>query len=337
MHDYPVPLDFFVQSTNEYMKKEDTTMKKLVCLVLVLVLSLCAVSAFAEAAPKKAALVMRTLGDPFAALAANTFLEKAEAYKDQFTLEVLDAQGDAEKSNALIENCITKGYDLVIIVPVDSELQRPYAQMVADAGIHVITTSAKIDGIVGGSTVDADPYKQGAMIAELAVKNVPENGKAVIMGCLPGNAHCIARLQAFKDIFVAQRPDVEILGEKILQGASEAEAMALMEDWVQAYGDFDAVLTVADAVGLGVMEAIKDNPAFDDLQIYGVDGLTGAVQGIIDGTFTATVFQDARMLAEQNLIAASKLLSGEETQLDLVYDDTLVTIENAEAILPNAN
>lgn len=310
-------------------------MKRLVCLILVLILPVCV--AFAETEPKKVALVMRTLGDSFAATAANEFLAQADAYSDVFTLEVLDAQGDAEKSNALIENCITKGYDLVIIVPVDSELQRPYAEKVIDAGIFCITTSAKIDNLEGGSTVDADPYLQGKMIAELAAKNVPENGTAVIMGCLPGNAHCIARLQAFHDHFVDVRPDVKILGEKILQGASEAEAMALMEDWVQAYGDFDAVLTVADAVALGAMEAVKDNAAFEDLQIYGVDGLTGAVQGIIDGTFTATVFQDARQLAEQNLIAANKLLTGEIDQIDLVYDDKLVTAENAEEVLPYAN
>lgn len=313
-------------------------MKKLVCLLLVALLTLGAVSVFAEAAaPKKAVLVMRTLSDTFAATFANELLSQAEAYKDTFTMEVLDAQGDAEKSNALIENCITKGYDLVIICPVDSELQRPYAEKLIQAGIFCITTSAKINDLEGGSTVDADPYQQGVMIAEVAAEKVPQNGKVVIMNCLPGNAHTTARYNAFNDVFVANRPDVTVLAEKVLQGASEAEAMALMEDWVQAYGDFDAVLTTADAVGLGVMEAIKDDERFDDLQIYGVDGLRAAVQGIIDGTFTATVFQDARQLAEQNLLATYKLLSGETNQVDLVYSDKLVTIENAAEELPFAN
>ena len=313
-------------------------MKKFVSLLLVLVLALCTMGAFAEEAePKRAVLVMRTLSDTFAATFANELLTQAEAYADTFTMEVLDAQGDAERSNALIENCITMGYDLVIICPVDSELQRPYAERLIDAGIFCITTSAKIDNLEGGSTVDADPYEQGKMLAEVAVEMVPENGRVVIMSCLPGNAHTIARYQAFQDVFVAGRPDVTILAETVLQNASEAEAMATMEDWMQAYGDFDAVLTVADAVGLGAMEAARDNEAFADLQIYGVDGLTGAVQGIIDGTYTATVFQDAQQLAEQNLIAAYKLLTGEVDQIDLVYSDVLVTAENAEEILPVAN
>ncbi len=312
-------------------------MKKLLSLALVLVLAFCAIGACAEGAPKKAVLVMRTLSDTFAATFANELLSQAEAYSDTFSMEVLDAQGDAEKSNALIENCITKGYDLVIICPVDSELQRPYAEKLIDAGIFCITTSAKIDNLEGGSTVDANPYDQGKMLAEVAIEKVPENGKVVIMNCLPGNAHTTARYNAFQDVFVAGRPDVTVLAEKVLEHASEAEAMALMEDWVQAYGDFDAVLTTADAVGLGAMEAVKDNEAFDDLQIYGVDGLTAAVQGIIDGTYTATVFQDARMLAEQNLIATNKLLSGEVDQIDLVYADMLVTAENAEEVLPFAN
>ena len=313
-------------------------MKKFVSLLLVCLLVLGAVGALAEGAePKKAVLVMRSLSDTYAAVFANEITEQAKEYADVFTFEVLDAQGDPEKANALTENCITKGYDLVIICPVDSVMQKPYAQKVIDAGIFCITTSAKIEGLDGGSTVDADPYQQGVLIAEEAVKNIPENGTVVFMGCQPGNAHPTARLQAFHDVLLEKRPDVTLLAEKILTNASEAEAMALMEDWVQAYGDFDAVMTCADATGLGVMEAIKDNPDFDDLQIYGVDGLSAAVQGIIDGTYTATVFQDARNLAYQNLYAANLLLTGQEEQVDLVYADTLVTAENAEEILPVAN
>ncbi len=312
-------------------------MKKIVAMVLLVMMLVCSVAVGEAAEPKKAVLVMRALHDPFAATFANELMEQAEAYSDIFSMEVLDAQGDPEKSNALIENCITKGYDLVIICPVDSEMQKPYAQMVIDAGIHCITTSAKIDGLNGGSTVDADPYEQGKMLAELACEQVPENGRVVIMSCQPGNFHPAQRYKAFQECFVAARPDVTVLAEKVLQNASEAEAMALMEDWMQAYGEIDAVLTCADAVGLGCMEAVRDNEAYADMQIYGVDGLEAAVQGIIDGTYTATVFQDARMLAEQNLIAASKLLTGEVDNIDLVYNDTLVTAENAEEVLPYAN
>lgn len=312
-------------------------MKKLVALLLVVMVLLCSFALGEAAEPKKAVLVMRALSDPFAAIFADTLVEYAQEYADTFTMEVLDAQGDPEKSNALIENCITKGYDLVIICPVDSEMQKPYAQKVIDAGIHCITTSAKIDGLNGGSTVDADPYQQGKMLAELACDLVPENGRVVIMSCQPGNFHPAQRYKAFMECFIEARPDVTLLAEKVLEHASEAEAMALMEDWVQAYGDIDAVLTTADAVGLGVMEAVRGNEAYADLQIYGVDGLKGAVQGIIDGTYTATVFQDARMLASQNLLAAYKLLSGEVENIDLVYDDTLVTIDNAAEVLPVAN
>ena len=285
-------------------------------------------------APYKVAYIVRTLSDPFAAWLANEITAQAAAYADTFTLDVLDAQGDSEKTNSLIETCITKKYDCVIIQPNDGELQRPYAQKIIDAGIYCITTNAKIPDLAGSSGVDADPYEQGAVLARHAAENVPENGKVVIMSCLPGNLHTTARLEAFKKEFVAKRPDVTILAEKILEQASEADAMATFEDWVQSYGKIDAALTVADAQALGCLEAVKGNSDYDDnFLCYGVDGLSSGLLLIKDGKYTATCFQNAIQLAELNLKAANELLSGEKETVEYAITADLVTIDNVDDFL----
>ncbi len=290
----------------------------------------------ADSAPAgqfKVAYVARTLSDPFAAWLAGEITTQAEQYAGLFTVDVLDAQGDAEKSNSLIENCITQKYDCVIIQPNDGELQRPYAQQLIDNGIFCITTNAKIPDLAGSSGVDADPYIQGKVLAEHAVQNVPQNARVVIMSCLPGNLHAIGRHDAFVAEFVEKRPDVTLLVDEYVPNASEAEAMAKFEDWVQAYGQIDAALTVADCLGLGILEAVKDNPDYKNLMIYGVDSLPGALFAIKEGKYTATCMQNAVQLAELNLKAAKELLTGEKETVDYAIDATIITKENVDEYL----
>ena len=265
----------------------------------------------------KVAYVARTLSDAFAAWLATEMETAAAAYSDTFTLEVLDSQGDSEKQNTIIETAITQKYDCIIIQPNDGESQRPYAEKVVAAGIFCITTNALIPDVEGASSVDANPYNQGAVLAEAALKDVPQNGKVVILNCLPGNLHTTSRYQAFQDIFVAGRPDAEIIADHIFNEVDSAGAMAFIEDVVQSKGKFDCALTTADVLALAALEAVKDNPDFNDMLAYGVDGLSGALLSIRDGGQTGTCLQNAKELAEKNMKAAYQLLTGEK---DIVED-----------------
>ena len=129
----------------------------------------------------KVAYFTRNQSDPFAAELVNQFTKQAEEYADTFTLDTFDSQADSEKENSIIEDCITKKYDCIIVQPNDGNLQQPYCQKVLDAGIFCITTNAAIRELEGGSWVDGDPYAQGEAIAKLAAEAVPEGGTVGIL------------------------------------------------------------------------------------------------------------------------------------------------------------
>ncbi|NLL41862.1 MAG: sugar ABC transporter substrate-binding protein, partial [Firmicutes bacterium] len=147
--------------------------KLLVMLSVVLVLSLMLVGSSLANAQYRVAYIARAQADSFAAWLANSIVEEANKY-DHITVRVFDGQADNAQQNALIENAIVNGYDLIIIQPNDGEAQRPYAELVVESGIHLITTNARIDGVEGASSVDADPYMQAAVVAEMALEQVPQ-------------------------------------------------------------------------------------------------------------------------------------------------------------------
>ncbi|SCP99269.1 sugar ABC transporter substrate-binding protein [Anaerobium acetethylicum] len=279
----------------------------------------------------KVLFVCRNRADVFAARLANSFQDYYEGnYSDKFTFDIQDAQADNDKENQIIDQAVVAGYDCIIVQPNDSESQTPSVKAAVEAGVKVITTNAGIRDIEGASWVDADPYEQGKVIAELAVKDAPQNARVVIMSCNPGNLHTESRLSAFHDIFVKERTDVDILAEKICTQSDSATFMQTMEDWVQAYGKIDVCLTIGDDLAKACYEVVKNDATYAETQYYAVDANPDALLRIKLGNQTATVMQDTAELAQKNLDGAWKLLSGEEDTVEDTIETILITADNVD-------
>lgn len=275
----------------------------------------------------RVAYIARAQSDSFAAWLANEMLTAAEQY-DNIALDVFDGQADDEKENAAIENAITNKYDAIIVQPNNGEAQRPYVEQIVDAGIIAITTNARIDGIEGASSVDADPYKQAAVNATLALEQVPENAKVVVLNGPSGNFHADERRKAWEAEFFEKRSDVEIVGEQIANWNKD-EAVQYMEDWVSSTDQIDAIISMNDNMAAGALEVVAGKEGFEDILCYGVDGTAEACLLIEEGTMTATCLQSAIDLAELNMESVHKLLTGEETEINVDINEVLITQENA--------
>ncbi|MGE5495042.1 MAG: sugar ABC transporter substrate-binding protein [Burkholderiales bacterium] len=276
----------------------------------------------------RVAYIARAQADSFAAWLANSIVEEAEKY-DNITIDVFDGQASDDKENSLIENAITNKYDAIVIQPNNGEAQRPYAEKAVAAGIVTITTNARIAGVKGASSVDADPYAQAAVNAVLALEQIPENAKVVVLNGPPGNFHADERRKSWQAEFFDKRPDVTIVGEEIANWNKD-EAMNAMETWVQANDRIDAIISMNDNMAAGALEAIKDKEAFANILAYGVDGTAEACLLIKEGKMTATSLQSAYDLAEKILSTLDKLLTGQETQIDTDIDCPLITKDNVD-------
>lgn len=276
----------------------------------------------------RVAYIARAQADSFAAWLANAVKEEATKY-DNIQLDVFDGQANDDTENGLIENAITNKYDLIIVQPNNGEAQRPYVEKAVAAGIKVITTNARISGIEGSSSVDADPYMQAKVNADLAVTQVPQNANVVVLKGPPGNFHADARRDSWQKEFFDKRPDVKIVGEEIANWNKD-EAMNYMETWVQANDKIDAIISMNDNMAAGAIEVIKDNPKYKNILSYGVDGTAEACLLIKDGKMTSTSLQSAYDLATSLLDTSNKLLTGQETEINTDIDCPLITKDNVD-------
>lgn len=309
--------------------------KRVISIILVMLLMVTVLSGCAKESDNsgnegkyRIAYIARAQADSFAAWMANAVVEESEKYED-IKVDVFDGQASDDTENSLIENAITNKYDVIIIQPNNGEAQRPYAEKAVQAGIITITTNARIDGIEGASSVDADPYMQAKVNADLALEQIPENANVVVLNGPPGNFHADERRKSWENEFFAKRPDVKIVGEEIANWNKD-EAMNYMETWVQANDNIDAIISMNDNMAAGALEVVKDNSKFDDILSYGVDGTAEAVLLIKEGKMTSTSLQSAYDLAEALLETSHKLLTGEEKQIDIDIDCPLITIDNVD-------
>jgi len=279
----------------------------------------------------KVAYIARAQADSFAAWLANSVQDEAKKYKD-ISLKVFDGQANDDTENSLIENAITNKFDVIIIQPNNGESQRPYAVKVVKAGIFCITTNARIAGIAGASSVDADPYTQAAVNARLALKQIPQNAKVVVLDGPPGNFHADSRRVSWQKEFFAKRPDVKIVGEQIANWNKD-EAMNFMEDWVQANPKIDAIVSMNDNMAAGALEVVKNNPKYKGIFSYGVDGTAEACLLIKNGQMTSTCLQSAYALAEKLMDTTEKLVNGKSGQINVDIDAPLVTKANVDGYI----
>ena len=276
----------------------------------------------------RVAYIARAQADSFAAWLANSIKEEAAKYPN-IVVDVFDGQANDDVENSLIENAIINKYDVIIIQPNNGEAQRPYAEKVVAAGIICITTNARIAGIEGASSVDADPYKQAAVNAVAALEQIPQGANVVVLNGPPGNFHADERRRSWQVEFFDKRPDVKIVGEQIANWNKD-EALSFMETWIQANDKIDAVISMNDNMAAGALEATKGDAKFDNLLVYGVDGTAEACLLIKEGKMTSTCMQSAYDLSAKILDTVNKLVNKESTQIDTDIDNPLVTKENVD-------
>jgi len=273
----------------------------------------------------RVAFIARASADTFAAWLTREMISEAEKYPE-ITLDYFSGEADDNKLNGILEDCVTKEYDLVIVQVNDNAASAPYIKQVVDAGIPVITTNPAVhqgdlDGsddtslLEGTGTVDADPIEQAAVSAKIAVEEVPENANVVVLMGPSNNFHSDGRRVGWEQEFFSKRTDVKILYEDYANWNSH-EALTLMETWVQGGTKIDAIISMNDNMAAGAIEAVRGNSDYFDADgkptflAYGVDGNAQGCLLVQEGVLTRTSLQDASLLAEQCIAYAAAVLKG---------------------------
>lgn len=310
------------------MKK---TLRSVILLVLALsmLLALTACSTSQKSDKVKIGVTLMDFSTEFGIGLKDYMTAKADAMGD-VELTVVDAGGDAAKQLQQVETFISQKVDAIIMQPQEQEACSPAIDKAKAAGIPIINcnslTITEPDAYVGSNDSES---------AEIAMTYIAEQlggkGNVLMMHGHPGQTAEVKRTEGAMDI-LAQNPDMTLLDEQTADW-DRAEAMTLMENWIQAYGDqINAVFCQNDEMALGALNALVQAGKKDNVLVVGVDAIDDALQSVKDGKMDATVYQDKGQ-AEGAIEAAYKLAKGESVEKEILIPFILVTTENVDEYL----
>ncbi|WP_251048021.1 D-xylose ABC transporter substrate-binding protein [Planococcus sp. ISL-109] len=216
-------------------------------------------------------------------------------------VEIAAANGDDALQIAQAEEMIQNGIDLLVIVPHNAEATAAIVHKAHGAGIKVIAYDRLVKNADIDLYVSFDNEKVGELQAEEMMKLVPK-GNYVYIGGAPtdNNAHLLK-----KGVFNILQPaidrgDIKIIYDEWTEDWDPEKAFVHMSEALEINNNqIDAVISANDATAGGVIKALETQGLEGAIPIAGQDAELAAVQRIVDGTQTMTVYKPIQELSER--------------------------------------
>lgn len=282
----------------------------------------------------KVAFLPTDMSATFASWLANELTAEFKKY-DDMELTVIDSKNQLNTQISALETCVSQGYDYIILLPLEPAAEDDIVQGYIENGTPVMMINLDDFGVETASSVIANPYDLGTVVAEQAMTQLKEDANVVVLLGPSGNTDSIERRKAYEDVIFSKYPNIKILDEQ-LGNWEKSEGMSLMENWIQVHGDkIDAVISMNDAMAIGAYEAAKDAGLADGMLFYGVDGLADAAVSIKENALTATALQDAKVLAKEGTRICHEVLTGknEKGYEKIQIPVTLITKDNVQEFI----
>ena len=265
---------------------------------------------------------------------------------------VQDGKGDQAEQTNQIQNFITQGVDVLIINPVNSSSAETITDMVVEAGIPLVYINREPDAseeqrwadnnwdvTYVGCDARQSGTMQGEIISDLGLDAIDKNGNGKVDYIMvegdPENVDAQYRTEFSVKALTDAGMEVEELSKQ--RGDwDQAKAQQIAQDALNQYGDkIEVIFCNNDAMALGALQAIEaaGRKVNEDIYLVGVDALTEAVQNVIDGKQTGTVFNNHFAQAQAASDIAVKFLSGEKVDAVNMVNYEKVTKDNAQEIL----
>lgn len=292
-------------------------MKKLlsVLLISILVISLMAGCGQKEAPATeepaaetvKVGLVISTLNNPFFV----TLKDGAQAKADEmgYELVVLDSQNDPSKEISNMEDLVTKGMNVILINPTDSDAVANAIKIANENNIPVITLDRGANGGEVVSHIASDNVAGGKMAGEFIIEKLGGKGKIVELEGLAGTSAARDRGQGFNEAIAST--ELEVVAKQPAD-FDRTKGLSVMENILQAQSEINAVFAHNDEMALGAYQAIEASGR--DILVVGFDAVDDAVMSVNEGKMAATIAQQPDAIGSLGIETASKVLAGETVE-----------------------
>jgi D-xylose transport system substrate-binding protein len=208
-----------------------------------------------------------------------------------------DAKSSAETQATNIENLISQGANVLVVLAQDGTAVKPSVASAIAGGVPVIAYDRLIED-PDALYITFDNVEVGRLEAQAVFEQVP-TGRYVIVKGNSADANADFLREGYEDIIgeAVAAGDIEIVSETYTDNWDPAIAQTTMEQVLTAENnDIDAVLSENDGMAGGVVAALTAQGLAGQIPVSGQDGDQAALNRVALGTQTVSVWKDAREL-----------------------------------------
>lgn len=267
-------------------------------------------------------------------------------------ITIVDGANDQATQSGQIDNFIAEGVDVLIINPVNSSSAETITDKVVNAGIPLVYINREPEAseeqrwsdngwnvTYVGCDARQSGTMQGEMIVDLGMDKVDLNGDGKVQYIMvegdPENVDAQYRTEYSVKALTDAGWEVDCLVDQV-GNWQQAEAQQIVANALGQHGEnIEVVFCNNDAMALGALQAIESagRTVGTDIYLVGVDALSEALENVIAGKMTGTVFNDHLAQSHSAADAAVKFVKGETNDYYIGCDYVKVTTENAQNVL----
>ncbi|WP_407425676.1 D-ribose ABC transporter substrate-binding protein [Arcticibacter sp.] len=257
--------------------------------------------------PKKIAIIVSTLNNPWFVVLAETAAKKAGELG--YEAKVFDSQNNTALEADHFENAITSGFDAILFNPTDADGSITNISKAKTADVPVFCMDREVNSTtVATSQILSDSYSGCIAMGKYFVKQLNKKGKYVEILGLVGDNNTWARSKGFHSV-VDDFPELKMVAQHSAD-FDRNKAMEVMESVLQANPDIDGVFCGNDAMAMGAYQALVAAGKSDHVQVFGFDGADDVLQSVEAGKIKATGMQYPKIMAETAAIYAQEYFNG---------------------------
>ncbi|WP_175615611.1 substrate-binding domain-containing protein [Piscibacillus halophilus] len=254
---------------------------------------------------------------------------KAKEIEENEGIEyVMTNAADPNQQANDVEDLITQGVDVIVMLPIESAALSPVGQKVKDEGIPLVIVDRELENDAATVVVKGDNEGIGVNAGKYFIDKLNGEGKVVeITG--PPSSVTEQRGAGFEEA-MENEEGIEVIASQSGDFSTET-SLQVMQNILQAHEQIDAVFTQDDGMALGVVQAIKEAER-DDIQfVTGAGGAKEVFESIRDGGLISATFLYSPTMVENGVEIAAELAKGEEPEeTEVILDATEITEGNVE-------
>ena len=236
----------------------------------------------------------------------------AAAKKLGATVNVQSADASESRQTAQIENLISRGMDVIVIVPFNGKVLGNVINEAKQAGIKVIS----YDRLILDANIDAyisfDNVRVGEMQAQGVVNGAPTGNYYLLGGAPTDNNAKLLREGQMKVLQpLVDSNKIKVVGAQWVNEWSATEALSITENALTANkNNIQGIVASNDALAGGAIQALAAQGLAGKTAVSGQDADLAAAQRIEKGTQTMTVYKPLKLIASTAAQMAVDLAKG---------------------------